>query len=80
MANAGRRLSLRARQERHGVWTPSRHAAVKLWAYLWMIAVLLAFIGYQVYLIVLSPTIALIALTVIDILIVLLTWLEYQRQ
>jgi uncharacterized membrane protein len=52
----------------------------KLWAYPWMIAVLLAFIAYQVYLIVLGPSPGLVALTVFDVLIVVLTWREYQKQ
>jgi uncharacterized membrane protein len=52
----------------------------KIWAYPWMIAVLTAFIGYQAYRIVLSPTIGLIALTVFDVAIVALTWREYRRQ
>ncbi len=52
----------------------------KLWAYPWLIGVLLIFIGYQVYRIVLSPTLGLIALTGFDIVIVALTWREYQRQ
>jgi uncharacterized membrane protein len=52
----------------------------KLWAYPWLIGVLLIFIGYQVYRIVLSPTIGLIALTGFDVAIVALTWREYQRQ
>jgi uncharacterized membrane protein len=52
----------------------------KLWAYPCMIVVLLSFIGYQLYRIVLSPTAGLVALTVFDALIVVLTWLEYRRQ
>lgn len=52
----------------------------RLWAYPWMIAVLLAFIAYQLYQIVVSPTAGLIALTVFDALVVLLTWGEYGRQ
>jgi uncharacterized membrane protein len=52
----------------------------KLWAYPWMIAVLLAFIAYQVYLIVLGPSPGLVALTVFDVLIVVLTWREYRKQ
>jgi len=52
----------------------------KLWAYPWLIGVLLIFIGYQVYRIVLSPTLGLIALTGFDIAIVALTRREYQRQ
>jgi uncharacterized membrane protein len=52
----------------------------KLWAYPWMIAVLLAFIAYQVYLIILRPSPGLVALTVFDVLIVGLTWREYRKQ
>jgi uncharacterized membrane protein len=52
----------------------------KLWAYPWMIGVLLLFIAYQVYRIALQPTAGLIALTVFDIAIVALTVREYARQ
>jgi uncharacterized membrane protein len=52
----------------------------KLWAYPWMIVVLLVFIGYQLYRISLDPTAALIAITVFDVVIVLLTWREYRVQ
>ena len=52
----------------------------KLWAYPWMIGVLLTFIGYQLYRIALHPTAGLIALTAFDALIVALTWREYTRQ
>lgn len=52
----------------------------RLWAYPVMIAVLLAFIGYQLYRIALHPTPGLIALTVFDAAIVALTWHEYLRQ
>jgi uncharacterized membrane protein len=52
----------------------------KLWAYPWLIGVLLTFIGYQVYRIVLSPTLGLIALTGFDVVIVALMWREYQCQ
>ena len=52
----------------------------KLWAYPWMIGVLLLFIGYQLYRIVLQPSAGLVALTVFDGLIVVLTWREYARQ
>ena len=45
-----------------------------------MIAVLLAFIAYQLYRIAVSPTAGLVALTVFDALVVLLTWREYGRQ
>jgi uncharacterized membrane protein len=52
----------------------------KLWAYPWMIIVLVLFIGYQLYRIVLHPTAGLIALTVFDVLIVALTWRKYRQQ
>lgn len=52
----------------------------KLWAYPWMIAVLLLFIAYQLYRIVLNPTPGLIGLTIFDIAIVALTWREYHEQ
>jgi uncharacterized membrane protein len=52
----------------------------KIWAYPWMIAVLIAFIAYQTYQIVLTPTAGLIALTVFDVLIAVLTWREYRQQ
>jgi uncharacterized membrane protein len=52
----------------------------KLWAYPWMIVVLVLFIGYQSYRIALAPTVGLIALTVFDLVIVILTWREYRRQ
>jgi uncharacterized membrane protein len=52
----------------------------KLWAYPWTIAFLAAFIGYQLYRIALHPTLGLIALTILDAIIVWLTWREYQKQ
>ncbi|MFD1214391.1 DUF2127 domain-containing protein [Arthrobacter sp. GCM10027362] len=52
----------------------------KLWAYPWMIGVLLAFIVYQLYQIAVSPTAGLVALTIFDAVVVLLTWHEYGRQ
>ena len=52
----------------------------KLWAYPWMIIVLLIFIGYQVYRIALQPSAGLIVLTIFDAMIVALTWREYRRQ
>jgi uncharacterized membrane protein len=52
----------------------------KLWAYPSMIIVLLIFIGYQLYRIALDPSAGLVALTVFDALIVVLTWREYRRQ
>ncbi len=67
----------------HGIVKVALVAALlrnKMWAYPWMIGVLLAFIVYQTYQIALGPTIGLIALTIFDIAIVALTWREYQRQ
>jgi uncharacterized membrane protein len=52
----------------------------QMWAYPWMIAFLLIFIGYQLYRIALLPTIALSALTAFDALIVWLTWREWNKQ
>jgi uncharacterized membrane protein len=52
----------------------------KLWAYPWMIAFLLAFIGYQVYRLALHFNVALTALTIFDTLVAWLTWREYRKQ
>jgi uncharacterized membrane protein len=52
----------------------------KLWAYPCLITVLLIFIGYQLYRIALQPSVGLVALTVFDAVIVVLTWREYRRQ
>ena len=45
-----------------------------------MIFVLVVFIGYQLYRIVLNPTVGLIALTIFDALVLALTWREYRQQ
>jgi len=53
----------------------------KLWAYPWLIALLLAFIGYQLYQITaVHFSVGLTALTVFDIALVWLTWREYQSR
>jgi uncharacterized membrane protein len=52
----------------------------KLWAYPWMITVLLIFITYQLYRLAVSPSAGLIALTIFDVLVLALTWREYRRQ
>ena len=52
----------------------------QIWAYPWMIGFLLIFIFYQVYRLVLSPTLGLSALTIFDALIVWLTWREWRKQ
>lgn len=50
----------------------------KLWAYPWMIALLLAFVAFQLYQIATKPTLTLVALTLFDCLVAWLTWREYQ--
>ena len=53
----------------------------KLWAYPWLIALLLAFIAYQLYRIsAVHFSIGLTALTVFDAALVWLTWREYQAR
>jgi uncharacterized membrane protein len=52
----------------------------KLWAYPWMIIVLILFIGYQLYRIALHLTVGMVALTIFDLVIVVLTWREYRQQ
>ncbi len=53
----------------------------KLWAYPWMIALLLAFIGYQLYrIIAVRFSAGLTALTVFDAALVWLTWREYRNK
>ncbi len=51
----------------------------KIWAYPWMIGVLLVFIAYQGYQIAIAPSAELIALTVFDAIVAYLTWHEYKR-
>lgn len=53
----------------------------KLWAYPWMIALLVAFIAYQLYrIIAVHFSAGLTALTVFDVALVWLTWREYQSR
>jgi uncharacterized membrane protein len=52
----------------------------KLWAYPWMIIVLLTFIGYQLYRIALAPSVSLVLLTAFDLVIVALTTREWRIQ
>jgi uncharacterized membrane protein len=53
----------------------------KLWAYPWLIVLLLAFIGYQLYRITaVHFSIALTALTIFDAFLVWLTWREYRAK
>lgn len=51
----------------------------KLWAYPLTIASLVAFIAYQVYRYALSPSGFLAVLTVLDLFMIVLTYLEYKR-
>ncbi len=52
----------------------------QLWAYPWMIVFLLAFIVYQVYRMILGPSLGLAGLTVFDAVVAWLTYREYQKQ
>ena len=52
----------------------------KLWAYPWLIAVLVAFIAYQIYQITVQFSAGLTALTVFDAILVWLTWREYRTR
>ncbi|MGB4137054.1 MAG: DUF2127 domain-containing protein [Microbacterium sp.] len=47
--------------------------------YPWAIAALLAFLGYQLYEVVVAPTPAVVLLTVLDALIIALTWREWRH-
>ncbi len=53
----------------------------KLWAYPWLIALLGAFIAYQLYILILVKfSWSLAGLTVFDVFLVWLTWREYQAK
>lgn len=52
----------------------------KLWAYPLMIIMLVAFIFYQLYRFALTYSVAMILLTLFDVVVILLTWLEYGKQ
>jgi len=52
----------------------------RLWAYPWLMALLLGFIGYQLYRLTVHASIGLIALTIFDALLVWLTWREYRAK
>jgi uncharacterized membrane protein len=67
----------------HGVVKVALVAAVlrdRRWAYPWLIAFLVAFIGYQLYRIAVAPTPGLALLTVFDAVVAWLTWREYRRR
>lgn len=52
----------------------------QLWAYPWLIVFLIVFIAYQVYRLTFAFSIGLVLLTLFDIVVVWLTYREYQRQ
>ena len=58
------------------VWALFRR---KLWAYPAAIVIFSAFGVYQMYRYFLSPSFAMIALTVLDVIVIVLTWIEYHR-
>jgi uncharacterized membrane protein len=77
--------------EHFASWYLLSHGAVKLllvialwrnkmWAYPMMILALAAFIVYQIYRFALTHSIAMILLTIFDLLVIALTWSEYHRQ
>ena len=51
----------------------------KLWAFPWAMGVFTAFVLYQMYRYFVQPSGWLIALTVLDVIVILLTWAEWQR-
>ncbi len=51
----------------------------KLWAFPWAMGVFTAFVVYQMYRYFVQPSGWLIALTVLDVIVILLTWAEWQR-
>jgi len=52
----------------------------KLWAYPLMIIVLAAFVCYQLYRFALTHSLVMVLLTLFDLLVIVLTWLEYGKQ
>jgi len=52
----------------------------KLWAYPTKIVVLAAFVFYQVYRFALTHSLAMLLLTFFDLIVILLTWLEYAKR
>ncbi|HKC38023.1 MAG TPA: DUF2127 domain-containing protein [Gemmatimonadales bacterium] len=51
----------------------------KLWAFPWAMGVFTAFVLYQMYRYFVQPSGWLIALSVLDVIVILLTWAEWQR-
>ena len=67
----------------HGVVKIALVAALlrnKLWAYPWMIVVLIGFVLFQCYELVHHPTAGLAVLTIFDLIVIVLTAREYGRQ
>jgi uncharacterized membrane protein len=52
----------------------------KLWAYPLMIVTLAIFVCYQIYRFALTHSVAMILLTLFDLVVMVLTWLEYREQ
>ena len=53
----------------------------KLWAYPWMMALLVAFIVYQLYrIVIVKVSFGLVGLTAFDVVLVWLTWREYRAR
>src|SRR6266852_1325858 len=52
----------------------------KLWAYPLMIVTLAVFVCYQTYRFALSHSVLMILLTLFDVVVIFLTWLEYRKQ
>lgn len=51
----------------------------RLWAYPAAIVTFTLFVVYQMYRYVLEPSAAMLALSVLDVIVITLTWLEYRR-
>ena len=51
----------------------------KLWAYPWALGALILFLGYQIYLLVVRPTISMWFLSILDAIIIWLVWREWQK-
>jgi uncharacterized membrane protein len=51
----------------------------RLWAYPAAIVVFALFIAYQMYRYALGPSISMLVLSVLDVIVIALTWLEYRR-
>jgi uncharacterized membrane protein len=52
----------------------------KLWAYPLMIVTLAVFVCHQIYRFALSHSVLMILLTLFDVVVIFLTWLEYGQQ